>query len=69
MKFPTDDELNVIYQSGNAQSHAIGLRMVYQAAIDASQSIPDPNPVAAAELAIAPTTDVNNITNYVLPTT
>lgn len=69
MRYPTDDELNAIYQVGNAQNHAIGLRMVYQAAIDAANSITDPNPVAAVELAAAPTTDVNNITNYVEPTT
>lgn len=66
--FPTDPELDAIYQQGLQTSHYAGLRLVFQAALSAAQSQADPDAAANAILTTAPTQDTSDLSTATTPT-
>lgn len=68
MLYPTDQELDAMYVQGVQVSHYAGLRVVFQAALAAQQSIADPNASANAILQTAPTSDTTDLSTAPTPT-
>jgi hypothetical protein len=68
MLYPTDQELDAMYVQGVQVSHYAGLRVVFQAALDAQQSISDPNASVNAILQTAPTSDTTDLSTATTPT-
>jgi hypothetical protein len=68
MLYPTDQELDAMYVQGFPVSHYAGLRVVFQAALDAQQSIADPNAAVNAILQTAPTQDTTDLSTETTPT-
>lgn len=66
--YPTDPELDAIYQVGFQLSHYAGLRSVFQAALDAQQNIADPLSASNTILQTAPTQDATDLSTETAPT-
>jgi hypothetical protein len=66
--YPTDQELDAMYVQGIQVSHYAGLRVVFQAALDAATSVTDPNAAANAVLQAAPTQDTTDLSTAPVPT-
>lgn len=66
--YPTDQELDAMYVQGVQVSHYAGLRIVFQAALDAAAGAQDPNAAANAVLQSAPTQDTTDLSTATAPT-